>query len=398
MREYLEKDVHIFSALKTHAQLTEARQLLLDNGKVRSYESFEQNILKINNAYNRDYLEAEYLFAVSSAQSAANWANLQDDNDRYWLEYRTAGDNRVRPEHQSLHGICLPKNDPFWMEFYPPNGWRCRCVAVEVLAVDYTKSDSDKSIKKGKAATTQIGKSGKNTLEIFRFNPGIEKKIFPPNNTYSKVVGAEKVIKDVNPKKINRPEGLEEIEKKYNVKIPEEQLNLLKNSDFKFTNSNRLETAHFHSWKQINVNDKDMSRASDLRRKQVLVHELGHAIDHQYNFANSKEIKDLMQKYRDKFSQNKNAGYKRFNAIVKRYKNAPGDDGTNVHNSADILKSLNNKLGYGHSTAYFNAPLKSEREFIAHCFENKFVGNHILQQIDPELYQDMIDVIDKLKK
>ena len=193
MREYLEKDIHIFSGLKTHAQLTEARSLLMDNGKVRSYESFEQKVTKINEAYNRDYLQAEYQFAVSSAESAANWNNLQDDTDRYWLEYRTAGDERVRAEHRALHGICLPKNDPFWQEYYPPNGWRCRCVAVEVLADDYTLSDSKKSIKKGETATTTIGKSGKNTAEMFRFNPGIEKKVFPSKNTYSKVVGADKV-------------------------------------------------------------------------------------------------------------------------------------------------------------------------------------------------------------
>lgn len=197
MREYLEKDIHIFSGLKTHAQLTEARSLLMDNGKVRSYESFEQKVTRLNEAYNRDYLQAEYQFAVSSSQSAANWNNLQEDTDRYWLEYRTAGDERVRAEHRALHGIFLPKNDPFWQEYYPPNGWRCRCVAVEVLADDYTKSDSKKSIKKGETATTTIGKSGKNTAEMFRFNPGIDKQVFPSKNTYSKVVGADKVKNNI---------------------------------------------------------------------------------------------------------------------------------------------------------------------------------------------------------
>lgn len=222
MREYLEKDIHIFSGLKTHAQLTEARSLLMDNGKVRSYESFEQKVTKINEAYNRDYLQAEYQFAVSSAENAANWNNLQDDTDRYWLEYRTAGDERVRAEHRALHGICLPKNDPFWQEYYPPNGWRCRCVAVEVLADDYTLSDSKKSIKKGETATTTIGKSGKNTAEMFRFNPGIEKKVFPSKNTYSKVVGADKVIKDVEKQtKLKNTDDLSNYTESFNNKFPE---------------------------------------------------------------------------------------------------------------------------------------------------------------------------------
>jgi len=89
-----------------------------------------------------------------------------------------------------LAGICLPKDDAFWTEYYPPNGWRCRCTAVEVLARENTKSNPETAKKAGEAATTQIGKSGKNKLEMFRFNPGQEKKVFPPNNTYTQVVGA----------------------------------------------------------------------------------------------------------------------------------------------------------------------------------------------------------------
>ena len=191
MRTYLEKDVFIFSGLKTHTQLTEARSKLKDEqGNIRPYYQFEQDILKLNNTYNRNYLEAEYQFAVQSAQSAANWANLQTDTSRYWLEYRTAGDERVRQSHAALAGICLPKDDAFWTEYYPPNGWRCRCTAVEVLARENTQSNPETAKKAGEAATTQIGKSGKNKLEMFRFNPGQEKKVFPPTNTYTQVVGA----------------------------------------------------------------------------------------------------------------------------------------------------------------------------------------------------------------
>ena len=198
MRTYLERDVFIFSGLKTHTQLTEARSKLKDDqGNIRSYYQFEQEILKLNNTYNRNYLEAEYQFAVQSTQSAANWANLQEDTSRYWLEYRTAGDERVRQSHAALAGICLPKDDAFWTEYYPPNGWRCRCTAVEVLARENTKSNPETAKKAGEEATTQIGKSGKNKLEMFRFNPGQEKKVFPPNNTYAKVVGAGQVQREL---------------------------------------------------------------------------------------------------------------------------------------------------------------------------------------------------------
>jgi hypothetical protein len=212
MRDYLEKDVFVFSGLKTHTQLTEARSYLKDeNGNIVSYDRFEQKILKLNEQYNRHYLEAEYQFAVHSAQSAANWANLQENTSRYWLEYRTAGDERVRANHAVLNGICLPKDDDFWTEYYPPNGWRCRCVAVEVLARENTLSDSKKAKELGEKATTHIAPNGKNKLQMFRFNPGAEKKVFPPNNAYNKVVGA-KDVKETLKEKI-RNENIEDTSK-----------------------------------------------------------------------------------------------------------------------------------------------------------------------------------------
>ena len=212
MRDYLEKDVFVFSGLKTHTQLTEARSYLKDeNGNIVPYDRFEQKILKLNEQYNRHYLEAEYQFALHSAQSAANWANLQENTSRYWLEYRTAGDERVRANHAVLNGICLPKDDDFWTEYYPPNGWRCRCVAVEVLARENTLSDSKKAKELGEKATTHIAPNGKNKLQMFRFNPGAEKKVFPPNNAYNKVVGA-KDVKEALKEKV-RNENIEDTSK-----------------------------------------------------------------------------------------------------------------------------------------------------------------------------------------
>ena len=59
---------------------------------------------------------------------------------------------------------------------------------------DYKVSDSKKAIEQGNLATSQIGKDGKNKLEIFRFNPGKDKVIFPPTHPYTKVVGAKAVV------------------------------------------------------------------------------------------------------------------------------------------------------------------------------------------------------------
>ena len=45
---------------------------------------------------------------------AAKWHDFEQDGDRYYLQYRTAGDDKVREEHAALNGTTLPPSDPFW--------------------------------------------------------------------------------------------------------------------------------------------------------------------------------------------------------------------------------------------------------------------------------------------
>lgn len=196
MLKSLQNDVFLFSELKTNAQLFEAsRQLLTKDNTIKSFEQFSNDIASIKSNYNDNYLEAEYQFAVSSVQMASRYENFSD-SDRYLLQYRTANDERVRASHEALHDITLPKNDVFWDKFFPPNGWRCRCTTVEVLASSNEVSPPEKSYEAGEKATTQIGKNGSNKLAIFRFNAGKQKIVFPPNHPYNKVVGAETVRKN----------------------------------------------------------------------------------------------------------------------------------------------------------------------------------------------------------
>lgn len=191
MRKSLEEDVFYFSALKTHAQLFDAsRELLTDDGTIKSFTQFSNDVSSIKVNYNENYLEAEYDFAVGSTLMAERWDRFRE-SDRYLLQYRTANDDKVRDTHVPLHEITLPKSDIFWDRFFPPNGWRCRCTTVQVLASKNEPSDLKKAIKAGEEATTQLSKSGKNKLEIFRFNAGRQKVVFPPTHPYGKVKGAK---------------------------------------------------------------------------------------------------------------------------------------------------------------------------------------------------------------
>lgn len=196
MKNSLKNDVFVFSALKTHAQLFDAsRMLTKEDGTVRNFFEFQQAVETIYQDYNINYLDAERTFALTAAQQAANWVAIEANGDRYNLQYRTALDDKVRELHRVMEGITLPASDAFWLQYYPPNGWRCRCVAAEVNKDKYETTDPNKAAEAGEAATTKINAKGQNTLEIFRFNPGKEKVIFPPHHPYNKVKDAN-IIKE----------------------------------------------------------------------------------------------------------------------------------------------------------------------------------------------------------
>ena len=217
----LQNDTFVFSGLRTHAQLLEASTMLMEDGKIRGFDAFAKDFNQVNTKYNQNYLEAEWQFAVSSSQSAGNWAAIDQDG-RYNLQYRTANDDRVRADHAALQNITLPTDDPFWISYYPPNGWRCRCVAVEVLKTKYELSDSVKANEAGDRATTKIGPDGKNRSAIFRFNPGMEQKVFPPKHPYNKLKRAEEVkmaIKEIAP--LSSTEDLSKHVQNYATENPE---------------------------------------------------------------------------------------------------------------------------------------------------------------------------------
>lgn len=185
MRKKLDSDVFLFSGFKTYNELKEASMLLRDDdGQIKPFSRFYNDITAVKQDYNKNWLQSEYIFATQSAQMASKWKEQAEDGDRYNLQYRTAGDERVRYEHRLLNRITLPQSNPFWDEFYPPNGWRCRCTVVQVRKGKYAETDSNTAMTLGKQATFIAGKNGVNKAAIFRFNPGKQQVIFPPHHPY----------------------------------------------------------------------------------------------------------------------------------------------------------------------------------------------------------------------
>lgn len=180
MRRRLTRSDYIFSGMKTFHELNEAFPSLLDeNGNRKPFERFLNDVRKIDETYNGNYLRAEYNFVQSSAEMAARWERFMEDGDRYNLQYRTAADGKVRPTHAALHGVTLPITDPFWEEYYPPNGWNCRCTVVQVRKSRYPETPHDEAMALGEEALQKDSKG------IFHFNAGKEQKTVPDYNPYT---------------------------------------------------------------------------------------------------------------------------------------------------------------------------------------------------------------------
>lgn len=125
----------------------------------------------------KDYLKTENQTIFGNSAAAERWTGFKENADMYPnLQWRTAGDNDVRPEHAALEGLTLPIDDPFWNSHTPPLGWGCRCELVQ----------TDKEIKKPEYyKETPVPKG-------FEFNPGITQTLFSDTAGYYTSPSAEK--------------------------------------------------------------------------------------------------------------------------------------------------------------------------------------------------------------
>jgi len=104
-------------------------------------------------------------------QLAYSAASVHADRDPaiaeilWGYEYATVGDDRVRPTHQALDGVTLPKEDPRWRVIMPPNGFACRCTALRAFGPLATKAPPAEVEIDGKRIVPDAD-------EGFKYNPG----------------------------------------------------------------------------------------------------------------------------------------------------------------------------------------------------------------------------------
>lgn len=215
VRDALDNNAFVFSGFKTYHTMRElGLSLTKDDGSIKPFAEFSEEVKAIHDRYNVRYLESEYDHAVGSALMADRW---HSSAPKSILEYRTAGDGKVRPAHEALDRTCLPKEDKFWQDYFPPNGWGCRCDAVEVLP-ETPLSDPRSAWERGDAALRG------NKQELFRGNPGRDLRLFPDKHPYYGERGIAHCSIAKHSKEDSECEVLRELEQ---IKVKEDEFKLI---------------------------------------------------------------------------------------------------------------------------------------------------------------------------
>ena len=98
---------------------------------------------------------------MRTAHMAGRWQQLQANKaNRPFLQYRTAGDARVRPQHRQWNGLVFHIDNAFWQTHYPPNGWGCRCTIRAYGGDEMAEKGLSESPKFEGKTRTVTGKDG----------------------------------------------------------------------------------------------------------------------------------------------------------------------------------------------------------------------------------------------
>lgn len=194
-----------FASAKNYQEVIALSDALKDpkTGQARSFKEFEIEAAKINNDFNKNWLQNEYNQAMLTSTRIADYDRLKQLNrDIYpsW-RYKTKDDGHVRPAHQALHDMIFPADDNAFNSIWPPNGWNCRCW----VEPDSSVPDSYNNINDAQTAlqNTPVNKSGTTEWDRmqkygFNKNPATDKKVFADKHPYYTGVPA-KLLNQVKP-------------------------------------------------------------------------------------------------------------------------------------------------------------------------------------------------------
>lgn len=187
---------------------------------------------------------------------------------------------------------------------------------------------------------------------------------------------------------------------------------------------------------KVHIAGKKRGKSSPWKCKSVIYHEYGHCIDAQRGLwqdakliaMRNAQIKMLKKKgeytlYERKWNHESGGWYyertkqtmtmveyvdKKLVALVEKIAwmkddvfikrgITKADVIEQIGSTRDTIKSLVVKYGSGHTTSYFRKIRTKETEYLAHAFENAFLGNRVFQKYLPTIYAEMVAYIKALK-
>ena len=164
----------VFAAFKTHRQQNDlAKQLLDQDGEVKSFTRWKKDVSGILSHYNVNWLQTEYSTAVIRARTAAQFKKFEREKHIYpnlkWLPSVAA---QPRESHVKFYNKVWAQDDPFWLTNQPGKEWGCKC------GLTSTKEPANgEPLSKVKSPKPSQG------LEN---NPAQDAKLFSDSNAYVK--------------------------------------------------------------------------------------------------------------------------------------------------------------------------------------------------------------------
>lgn len=85
-------------------------------------------------------LKTIYNSNMRTARAAGQWERAERVKKALpYMLYQLGPSLEHRIDHVAWHGTCLPIDDPWWDEHFPPNGWGCKCHVRQVSRVEYER-------------------------------------------------------------------------------------------------------------------------------------------------------------------------------------------------------------------------------------------------------------------
>lgn len=127
-----------FAVHKAFWNEKEIRQIIIDNPGI-SFDDFFEKAQAINGEYNLNHLVTEFNTTTRSSEMYEDWKRIEAQKEsKPYLRYKTQEDSLVRDSHRSLNNIVRAVDDDFWLTYYPPNDFNCRCYVEQLEEAEET--------------------------------------------------------------------------------------------------------------------------------------------------------------------------------------------------------------------------------------------------------------------